>query len=156
MGFDSWKRTQKSRWLLFPRHRLWPCLAVPLRSMVVNHSVKLSFDFSLLASTWKIVRWKNPSSLDEKLTLNGGFTPKKAYAYKAPLWLIFQTARVGSRRAFISRGNFGAYNSAAQSRYAPFLPQGSTPYLKPMYGKRVQANFTPVLLHYNISFATSQ
>lgn len=43
---------------------------------------------------------------------------------KAPSWLVFQTARVGSRRAFCPRGNFGAYNSAAQSRYAPFLPQG--------------------------------
>ena len=42
---------------------------------------------------------------------------------KVPLWLVFQTARVGSIRAFFPRGNFGAYNSAAQSRYAPFLPQ---------------------------------
>ena len=43
---------------------------------------------------------------------------------KAPLWLVFQTARVGSRRAIFPRGNFGAYNSAAQSRYAPSPPQG--------------------------------
>ena len=43
---------------------------------------------------------------------------------KAPLWLVFQTARVGSRCAFFPRGNFGAYNSAAQSCYAPSLPQG--------------------------------
>ncbi len=75
---------------------------------------------------------------------------------KAPLWLVFQTARVGSRRAIFPRGNFGAYNSAAQSRYAPFLPQGSTPYIKSMYGKRVQATFTPVLLHYIISITLSQ
>ena len=42
---------------------------------------------------------------------------------KAPLWLVFQTARVGSLRAFFPRGNFGAYNFAAQSYYAPSLPQ---------------------------------
>ena len=75
---------------------------------------------------------------------------------KAPLWLVFQTARVGSRRAIFPRGNFGAYNSAAQSRYAPFLPQGSTPYLKSTYGKRVQAIFTPILLHYIIAISISQ
>lgn len=60
---------------------------------------------------------------------------------KAPLWLVFQTARVGSRRAIFPRGNFGAYNSAAQSRYAPFLPQGSTPYIKSMYGQKSTGNF---------------
>ena len=42
---------------------------------------------------------------------------------KAPLWLVFHTARVGSLRAFFPRGNFGAYNFAAQSYYAPSLPQ---------------------------------
>ena len=35
-----------------------------------------------------------------RLDLKRGFVPKKAYAYKAPSWLVFQTARVGSRRAF--------------------------------------------------------
>ena len=47
--------------------------------MVVNHSVKLSFDFYLLASAWIIVRWKNPSSPDEKLTLNEALFLKKVY-----------------------------------------------------------------------------
>ena len=139
--------------------------------MVVNHSFKLSFDFSLLASAWKIVRqkkpsrhvqkcglkrlylqknctfikafyrasfsgegaifalWKNvtqnnPIFARRKTDLKRGFTPKKAYAYKAPSRLVFQTARVGSRRAFFPCGNFRAYNSAAQSCYASSLPQG--------------------------------
>lgn len=38
----------------------------------------------------------------------------------------------------------------------PSSRKGSTPYLKSMYGKRVQATFTPVLLYYIISIAPSQ
>lgn len=38
----------------------------------------------------------------------------------------------------------------------PHSRKWSTPYLKSMYGKRVQATFTPVLLHYIIPIFTSQ
>ena len=38
----------------------------------------------------------------------------------------------------------------------PHSRKRSTPYLKSMYGKRVQATFTPVLLHFIISTASSQ
>ena len=38
----------------------------------------------------------------------------------------------------------------------PHSRKWSTPYLKSMYGKRVQATFTPVLLHYIISITLSQ
>ena len=75
---------------------------------------------------------------------------KPRYAYKAPLWLVFQTARVGSRRAFFPRGNFGAYNSAAQSRYAPFLPQGEYAIPKINVRQKSTGNFhtcTLVLYH---------
>ena len=47
---------------------------------------------------------------------------------KAPLWLVFQTARVGSRRAFFPRGNFGAYNSAAQKNLRPLYRGRTMPY----------------------------
>ena len=43
--------------------------------MVVNHSVKLSFDFSLLASAWKIVRWKTRQGTSKNAAWNG-------FAYK--------------------------------------------------------------------------
>ena len=118
--------------------------------MVVNHSVKLSFDLSLRASAWKIVHrenlngtpqnaawngfaykklynnkslssriffgWRgnlpalktvgqnNPIFARRKTDLKRGFVTKKVYTYKAPLWLVLQTARVGSRRAFFLRG----------------------------------------------------
>ena len=62
--------------------------------MVVNHPVKLSLISTLLASIWKIVRWKNPVFARWKTDLKRSFTPKKAYAYKAQSWLVFQTARV--------------------------------------------------------------
>lgn len=48
----------------------------------------------------KTVAQNNPIFARRKTNLKRGFTPKKAYDYKAPSWLVFQTARVGSRRAF--------------------------------------------------------
>ena len=71
----------------------------------------------------KTVEQNKPIFARRKTDLKRGSVPKKAYAYKAPFWLIFQTARVGSLRAFFPRGNFRAYRSAAQSCYAPSLPQ---------------------------------
>ena len=38
----------------------------------------------------------------------------------------------------------------------PSSRNGSTPYLNSVYGKRVQATFTPVLLHYIIAISISQ
>ena len=60
--------------------------------------------------------------------------------------LFFQTARVGSRRAFFPRGNFGAHNSAAQSCYAPFLPQGKYAILKINVRQKSTGNFHACIL----------
>ena len=119
--------------------------------MVVNHSVKLSFGFRLARLCLKKCTLKKPFFARRKTDLKRGFVPKKAYAYKAPLWLVFQTARVGSRRAFFPRGNFGAYNSAAQSRYAPSLPQVKYAILKFNVQQKNTGNFhTCTLALYHI------
>ena len=68
--------------------------------MVVNHSVKLSLDLCFASLCLKNCTLKKPIFARRKTYLKRGFVPKKAYAYKAPSWLVFQTARVGSRRAF--------------------------------------------------------
>lgn len=180
---------EKSRWHLWSNHRLVPYLATSNCSMVVNHSVKLSFlCFARFYVKWFWASWLNEyhlgllfivysfnfkynrscpvrttcnhcifvfhptvhywaalqSCIDIpwfRLDLKRGFTHKKAYAYKAPLWLIFQTARVGSRRAFFPRGNFGAYSSAAQSRYESFLPQREYTILKINVRQKSTGNF---------------
>ena len=45
---------------------------------------------------------------------------------------------------FFLRGNFGAYNSAAQSRYAPFLPQGEYAIPKIIVWQKNTGSFPPI------------
>lgn len=117
-----------------------PCLPLSKKMYAEKAFHRASFSGEgAICSLWKTVTQNKPIFARRKTDLKRGFTPKKAYAYKAPFWLVLQTARVGSRRSFFPRGNFGAYNSVAQSRYAPFLPQGEYAILKSLHGKRVQA-----------------
>ena len=91
MGFNSWKRTQKSRWLLFPRHRLWPYLAGSLRSMVASHSVKLYGCFRCRGPRFpkKAYTYKSPSRHVLKLAMTTAYFLKKAYNEKALSSLVF-------------------------------------------------------------------
>ena len=136
--------------------------------MVVNHSVKLSFDLRFTRLYLKNCMLKKPITRQHKLRLscNGASTA----ASIASLCFLFPKSSsilFGSPVLRDGSGWFPPRNlSARQHRSVPLcgaillcaLPpsEGVMPYLNSMYGKRVQATFTPVLLHYNISISISQ
>ena len=125
--------------------------------MVVNHSVKLSFDLCFARLCLKNCTLKKPFFARRKTDLKRGFVPKKKRMLIKP--------RYGS--SFRRLGLVPAAPSfrAATSEHTtpwrnlvirPSSRKGSTPYLNSMYGKRVQATFTPILLHYIISYCRCQ
>ena len=91
------KGVQKSRWRSLCDHRLQPCLAISHCPMVVSHSVKLSFDFSLLASIKKMYAEKTLHGTSKNTAWNG-FACKKIVRWKSL-----------SSRIFSGRGLWGTY-----------------------------------------------
>lgn len=92
-----------------------------------------------------------------RLDLKRGFTPKKAHAYKS---LVLARLSDGSGWFPAAPSFCAATSEHTTPRHKrvmrPSSRKGSTPYLKSMYGKRIQAAFMPILLYYIISLCRCQ